>query len=106
MNIKLYFLILILIILDISGLAAAKQFQISHNKFFLAAGMICFAFIPLVFSFATKYASSGVANAIWAGISTILITASGYLIFKEIVSTWQIIGILTIAVGLFLMEIK
>ncbi len=101
-----YSYILLITLLDIIGLACAKQWYVSHNKFYIIIGSLCFAFIPFVFSFTSKYASSGVANAAWAGLTTALVTISGIVIFKELISTWQIIGILIIILGLFLMEIK
>lgn len=103
---QLYYYVFLLILLDAAGLACAKQWYLTQNKFYILAGMLAFAFIPLIFAFTTKYASSGVANATWAGFSAIVITVTGILIFKENISTWQIVGILTIVLGLFLMEVK
>jgi small multidrug resistance pump len=47
-----------------------------------------------------KYLPAGVANAIWSGASAILVAIAGIFILKESLSTWQIISLLLIAVGL------
>lgn len=103
---KMFLYVSLLVILDAIGLAAAKQWEMNHNKLFLIGGMVSFALIPLVFGPMTRLSAFGVANATWAAVTTLVFPIIGYLLFKEVISLWQTIGICTIVLGLILMEIK
>lgn len=55
-----------------------------------------FVFLTL----ALKELPAGLANAVWAGASTILVALLGVLLFKEHLNTIQVISLLLIVVGL------
>lgn len=103
---KLIIYVFLLVVLDAVGLSCAKQWEINHNNLYLIGGMVTFAAIPLVFGPMTRFSEFGVANATWAAVTALIFPIIGYLLFKEIISLWQTIGIFTIVFGLILMEIK
>lgn len=65
--------------------------------------IIAFVLYGLSFLFLTlalKYLPTGIANAIWAGASTILVVLLGVLIFKEKLSILQIVSLMLVVAGL------
>jgi multidrug transporter EmrE-like cation transporter len=98
--------ILSLCAVDVAAITLSRQWEISKQWYWLVASMVFFCLMPIIFARATMYASSGITNAIWVASSSILITISGYYIFKEHLSTQQIIGLGVIIIGLVIVEIK
>jgi multidrug transporter EmrE-like cation transporter len=63
---------------------------------------LSFIFLTL----ALKYLPAAIANAIWAGASTLLIAILSVLLFHEKLTTIQFISMLLIALGLFGLNIQ
>ena len=62
----------------------------------VAAYILSFVFLTL----ALKHMPVGLANAIWAGASTVLVVILGVLLFKEQVNIAQVIFLSLIVIGL------
>ena len=58
--------------------------------------LLSFIFLTL----ALRYLPAGIANAIWAGASTILVAIMGYFIFRESLSLVQVCCLILITVGI------
>ena len=71
-----------------------------HNKFYTAAAIVTYALSFVFLTLTLKSLPAGVANALWAGASTVLVTVLGMLIFKERLTTVQIVSMLFIVAGL------
>ncbi|RYY29196.1 MAG: QacE family quaternary ammonium compound efflux SMR transporter [Sphingobacteriaceae bacterium] len=56
-------------------------------------------------SIALKYMPVGVANAIWAGTSIVLVAFGGWLFFKQKLDAAAIIGMLLIISGVLVMSL-
>lgn len=67
-----------------------------HAAVAVAAYILSFVFL----TYALKHMPVGIANAIWAGASTVLVAVLGLLIFKEQLSIIQIIFLSLIVIGL------
>lgn len=103
---KFYFYIFLLILVDIAAISTSKQWQISNKKYWLFISMIFFCAMPIFFGYATRYAPSAITNAVWVACSTVFIAITGYFIFKETITPWQMIGLAIITLGLILLELK
>ncbi len=103
---QFFLYILVLSTIDVFAISFSRQWQISQRWQWLGAAIVLFCLMPIIFARSTAYAPSGIANAVWVATSTILITITGYLIFKESLNTQQIIGLIIILVGLIIIEIK
>lgn len=56
-------------------------------------------------SITLKYMPVGVANAIWAGTSIVLVALGGWMFFKQQLDTAAIIGMLLIISGVLVMSL-
>ena len=63
---------------------------------------ICFAFL----AFTLKKINVGVAYAIWSGVGTALIAAVGVIYFREPLTLIRCIGLLTIIVGVVILNLS
>lgn len=94
-------LFLILTILSETAAVICMKFSDGfHNRIYTALAIVTYAVSFLFLTMALKQLPAGIANGIWAGASTILVTIAGILIFKEKLSTVQLISMGLIVVGL------
>ena len=75
----------------------ANGFQ---NKLYTVFAIIAYGLSFVFLTFTLKHLPAGIANAIWAAASTILVALLGIFIFKERLTTVQVISLLLIAIGL------
>jgi small multidrug resistance pump len=71
-----------------------------QNKLYTVVAVITYALSFVFLTLSLKSLPAGIANAIWAGASTVLVTALGIFIFKERLSTVQMVSIVFIVLGL------
>ena len=71
-----------------------------QNKLYTAMAIITYALSFVFLTLSLKSLPAGVANAIWAGASTILVALIGLLFFNEKLTTIQLISMLLITIGL------
>jgi spermidine export protein MdtJ len=95
-----------ILIFDVVGIISAKLWNINKNPIFLVIICVLFAAAGYMFAKSLKFEGIGITNAIWTSLSAVLVVLSGYLLFKESISTIQIIGIAVITVGLVLINLK
>ena len=71
-----------------------------QNKLYTVVAVITYALSFVFLTLSLKSLPAGIANAIWAGASTVLVTVLGLFIFKERLSTVQIVSMVLIVLGL------
>ncbi|MEI9808824.1 MAG: SMR family transporter [Bacteroidota bacterium] len=77
---------LFLILTILSETAAVICMKLSagfHNKLYMVFAIITYGLSFLFLTLALKYLPAGIANAIWAGSSTILVALLGLFILKK-----------------------
>jgi multidrug transporter EmrE-like cation transporter len=92
-----------LILTILSETAAVICMKLStgfQNKLYTAIAIITYALSFVFLTLSLKSLPAGVANAIWAGASTILVALIGLLFFNEKLTTIQLISMLLITIGL------
>lgn len=71
-----------------------------RNTVQAAIALVAFACCYIFLTLALKSLPSGLANATWAGCSTILVAVAGMLFFKEHINAKQIVFIAMIVIGM------
>jgi multidrug transporter EmrE-like cation transporter len=95
------YLFLILTILSESAAVICMKFSEGfNNKIYTVIAIVTYAASFLFLTLALKQLPAGLANGIWAGASTIIVAIAGILIFKEKMTTVQLISMALIAIGL------
>ncbi|MBP6456322.1 MAG: multidrug efflux SMR transporter [Chitinophagaceae bacterium] len=94
-----YYLILTIII-ETLAVSFIKLSNGAANKVYFSAGLLSFFISFLLLSQAFKTLEIGLANAIWAGSSTVLVYLVGIYFFKESFNWQQLLFIALIIIGI------
>ncbi len=103
----MHWLYLILaIIFEVMATLSIKQATLG-NTYVWSAVIIIFYTISFSFVYyATKSIEIGTVYAIWAGMGTALIVLLGWIIFKEDMNWYKIVGVLSIIFGVVLLKLQ
>jgi multidrug transporter EmrE-like cation transporter len=77
-----------------------------QQKPYAIAAMITYAASFIFLTLSLKQLEAGIANAIWAGASTLMVAAAGIYIFNEKLNWIQIVSMFFIAIGLIGLNIR
>ena len=95
-----YLFLIITVLLESTAVIFMK---LSHGFTHKTYGIVALAAYGISFitlTFALKYLQMGIANAIWAGASTIIVAIAGIFIFKEQLNGMQWFYLSLIIIGL------
>ncbi len=77
-----------------------------QQKYYALAAIITYAASFIFLTLALKQLPAGIANAIWAGASTLLVAIVGFYLFNEKLNWIQVASMLLIAIGLMGLNIQ
>ena len=95
--------VLFLVLTIVAESAAVIFMKLSNgfqHKAYSAAAVGTYLLSFIFLTYALKTLPVGLANAIWAGASTVVVVLLGVYLFKEQLNTWQIIFLSMIVIGL------
>ena len=95
-----YILLILTILFETAAVIYMKLSEGFHNKLQAAIAVIAYVLGFVFLTLALKHLPVGIANAIWAGASTVLVAVLGIFIFKEQLTIAQIIFLSLIVIGL------
>ncbi|MCW3116937.1 MAG: hypothetical protein JWM28_1019 [Chitinophagaceae bacterium] len=95
-----YFFLILTVISETAAVIFMKLSDGFQNKLPAAIAITAYVLSFIFLTFALKYLPVGLANAVWAGASTVLVTILGIYIFKEQLSAVQFIFLSLIVIGL------
>ena len=88
---------------DIIVMPFVKQIVGGWPFAYILFPMLAYALDPLIFFFAIKSEGMALMNFVWNLISNVLITFTGVVFFKEVVSPTKMIGVALSIIALFFM---
>jgi small multidrug resistance pump len=95
-----YLFLLLTIVTESMAVIFMKMSNGFEHKLQAVIALVAYGLSFVFLTLALKYLPVGLANALWAGVSTILIALAGMMFLKEQVSLVQWIFILLIVIGL------
>ena len=95
-----YIFLAITIIAEAAAVVCMKLSNGFQQKSYALAAIFFYALTFIFLTLALKQLPAGIANAIWAGASTVLVAIVGIYFFNEKLNWIQITSILFIIVGL------
>ncbi len=98
--------LLFAIIFEVSATLSIKQATLGNTYIWSAIIIILYIISFSFVYYATKTIEIGTVYAIWAGIGTALIVILGWLIFKENMNWYKIIGTSSIIFGVVLLKLQ
>jgi len=101
-----YIFLVITILAETAAVIYMKLSAGFQQKFYSLAAIIAYAASFVFLTLALKHLPAGIANAIWAGASTLLVAGAGVYFFNEKLNWIQVVSMFLIAVGLIGLNIK
>jgi len=95
-----YLFLLLTILSESAAIIFMKLSNGFQHKLFAAGAIILYAGSFIFLTLALKTMPAGIANAVWAGCSTLLVAVASIFIFKEQLNITQVIFLLLIVAGL------
>ena len=91
--------LLVTVVADVTGVVLLGKAQGLERPGHLAAGILALLVGFVMFSYATKTIPAGLANAVWAGASIVLVVLLGRIFLSESITAPQYVCLVLILVG-------
>lgn len=101
-----YIYLVLTILAETAAVICMKMADGFRNKTYSVLAVVAYIGGFVFLTLCLKQMPVGIANAIWAGASTVLVALLGVWLFKENLSTIQIISMLLIVIGLIGLNIS
>ena len=98
--------LLLAITFEVMATLSIKQATLGNTYMWSAIIAVLYIISFSFVYYATKHIEIGTVYAIWAGMGTVLIVLLGWLIFKEDMNIYKIIGVLSIVFGVVLLKLQ
>ncbi len=98
--------VLLIGLLDALAMILGKLWFLHRNVFYLLGAFLSLGLAAIFFAFTLKFQNLVIMNWLWIGLSAISGTLAGFLIFKESITSIQIVGAIIIGMGLVLLNWK
>src|SRR5215510_7403962 len=95
-----YLFLLLTIITETVGIIYMKLSNGFANKMEAVIAVAAYILSFIFLTYTLKYMPVAIANAVWAGASTVLVAIFGILIFKEQLTVSQVVFLSFIVIGL------
>ncbi|MFM9836579.1 MAG: DMT family transporter [Methylophilaceae bacterium] len=94
------------ILFEVFGMLSLKHSNGFDNLFPTASAISCFITSIWLMSISLKQIEMGITYAVWAAASTAIVAVLGVIFYAEIVTTYKMIGITLIVVGVILLNLS
>ena len=98
--------LLLAITFEVMATLSIKQATLGNTYIWSAIITVLYIISFTFVYYATKHIEIGTVYAIWAGTGTALIVVLGWLIFKEDMNMYKIVGVLSIIFGVVLLKLQ
>lgn len=80
--------------------------KLSHivSKYFMILAILCYSAVSFFLFVSYYYKGVGIVNALWSGLSILLMIAIGMIFFKEKINHGEWIGIFLIIAGIVIIN--
>jgi multidrug transporter EmrE-like cation transporter len=95
-----YFFLILTIVFESTAVIFMKLSNGFQHKLQAAIAVTAYILSFVFLTYSLKQLPAGLANAVWAGASTVLVAVLGILIFKEYLSVLQLVFLFLIVIGL------
>jgi multidrug transporter EmrE-like cation transporter len=97
-------LVIIILISSVECVAQGclKTFFNNSQVYLFVISVVCYVIVCYLLVRSYQFKSMGLVNCVWSGISVIFILMVGYVIFSEAINIRDIVGVILIIIGTWL----
>ena len=103
MDAKLVMFILLLVFLETIGQFAVRKYNSNRIKWYILLSIVCYIGIVLTLDRIYNIEEIGFVNAVWSGVTLLVVAILGYYAFEEQFSKQEIVAIILIFIGTILL---
>ena len=103
---NLIYVTLILGVFDTMACLAAKFWAAGKGSWLFFISIMSFAIAGVFFAYSLKFNPVAIVNVLWIAASVVFVTLFGVFYFKENLSVAQYVGLVLVALGFVLINIK
>jgi small multidrug resistance pump len=103
---KFYTLIVTIALFDLLAIFAGKMSIVTGKSIYIGLTSLFFAVAGYFFALSLKYEDVAIVNILWISLSIILVALMGHFIFKEHLSSTDILGMTVVVIGVILLNLK
>lgn len=103
MDAKLFLFILLLVFLETIGQFSVRKYNDNRIKWYLLLSITCYIGIVLTLDRIYNMEEIGFVNAIWSGVTLLVVAVLGYYAFEERFSNQEFVAIALIFIGTILL---
>ena len=104
-NKTLWFMILIIAVLETTAMGIIEDSANKHNKYFII-GILIYAIVAYILYIILKKGNVAITNALWNATTVVLVTLMGIFYFNEKFTTYQYIGLAFAILAIVFIEMK
>lgn len=95
-----YLFLLLTVIFETAAVIFMKLSAGFQHKMYSLGAVLAYALSFVFLTLSLKYLSAGIANALWAGASALLVAVLGVFLFQERLNVFQAVSLILIVIGL------
>lgn len=103
MDKKLVLFIFLLVLLETIGQFSVRKYNGNRIKWYLLLSIACYVGIVITLDRIYDLEEIGFVNALWSGITLLVVAILGYYAFEETFSQQEVIAIILIFIGTILL---
>ncbi len=99
----IYWYVLLIVLLETTAMTCFKKS--GDSSAFFAVGVLFYAVIGYLLRVTMNASGMAITNALWSAASVLATTATGTLLFKEVLHTHDYIAISLITIGVMILKV-
>ena len=101
-TIKLMLLVFMMTIAEVLALTSLKKFSETKKAYYFIASIFLYVIICALIVISFRFKEMSLLNALWNGLSIVLVIIVGYLLFKERITKYELLGVFLIIIAIYL----
>lgn len=103
-NNVLIIIILIIALCETAAISCVKQYHLHGNMCYLMIAILLYAIVCFLLDKSFYYSTMGITNVIWSGVSILVVSLAGLLLFKEKIHVHDVIAGILITIGILIFK--
>ena len=97
--------VLMVAVFEAVGQSCIKLSRVQQNWWWMSLAMIAYAVVAFGLYMSYAYKGVGIVNALWSGLSVLIMVVIGLLVFKEQISRVEWVGVVLIICGILILSL-
>jgi small multidrug resistance pump len=88
------------------GQTSINLSRVQHNWWWMGLALLAYAAVAFGLYMSYAYKGVGIVNALWSGLSVLIMVVIGLLVFREEISRVEWLGVVLILCGILILSLQ